>query len=124
MRSFIPFIFLFTLFSCDKESFNEVPLTTNKLIGSWQVVSNSYSIGGPIITDNVANGDVYTFNIDNTFSYTNSSDSELNFDGTYLLQDDLLILNYVKNGEDVERLLSPTFNGKEIRLSPGGTSFV
>ena len=77
-------------------------------------------LDGPIITDDVANGGVYTFNIDNTFSHTNSSDSELNFDGTYLLQDDLLILNYVKNGEDVERLLSPIFNGKEIRLSPGG----
>ncbi len=120
MRKWFACFLILSLFSCDKESFKEVPLTISKIVGSWQVVSNSYIIGGPIITDEVENGGVYTFKIDNTFSFTNEVESELDFTGTYLLEEDLLTLSYNRDGEDLEWLLVPSFNGREMRLSPGG----
>ena len=120
MRKLLTYFLILSLFSCDKESFKEVPLTASKIVGSWQIISNTYSIGGPLITDEVSDGGIYTFNIDNTFNYSAASESDTDFAGTYLLEEDLLTLSYNRDGEDIEWLLIPSFNGREMRLSPGG----
>lgn len=121
MRHVSILLLILILFSCDKESLDkEIPLTVSEIVGNWQIVSNSYSIGGPIITEEIENGGIYTFNIDSSFAFTNSLNTSLNYSGTYTLEEDLLTLNYTKNEEDVTRLLNPDFNGNELKLSPGG----
>lgn len=98
----------------------EVPLIASRIIGSWQVISNSLSIGGPINTSEVENGGVYTFDLDGSFSFKNAENITLNFAGRYELNEELLILSYSKNSEAIIWKLRPEFKEDTIDLHPGG----
>ena len=57
-RYFVLFLFLGAL-SCDKDAEeNSIPLNASKIVGSWQIVSEGYSIGGPLITKTIKDGGI------------------------------------------------------------------
>ncbi|WP_273567394.1 lipocalin family protein [Maribacter halichondriae] len=100
-KYFIPIVLLLFL-SCDKDvQENAVPLNAGQLVGSWQIVSESYSIGGPQIENDVENGGIYTFGLDGTFTFVYEKDTSLNFAGTFTFEEVVLTLNYIRDNEDV-----------------------
>ena len=102
MKQYLILILIFSMTCCDSNSErDDIDPNLNKIIGSWQVVSESYSIGGPQIVTEVEDGSVYKFKGDGIFSYTNQKDSSKNYTGSFnLKENDVLTINFEKEGEE------------------------
>ena len=117
-RYFLLFLFL-GLSSCDKDSNeNSIPLNASKIIGSWQVVSESYSIGGPQIIRAIKNGGIYNFKLDGTFSFDYAQDTSLNFSGTYDFEEEILTIRYLLDEGNVTRKLEVLFEENSVVWIP------
>lgn len=102
MKRVIIIFLALSLWSCDEDSQqNDISLNVSRLVGSWQIVSESFSAGGPQITSEIENGGTYTFGIDGTFNYSDPADNSLNYSGTFNLEEDILRLDYLRDGEDM-----------------------
>lgn len=117
-RYFILFLLL-GFSSCDKESKeNTITLNASKIIGSWQIVSESYSIGGPQIVKKVKDGGIYSFRLDHTFTFDYSQDTSLNFSGTFTFEEEILTIRYKLPESNVTRKLKALFEDNMVVLIP------
>jgi len=117
-RYFVLFLFLGAL-SCDKDAEeNSIPLNASKIVGSWQIVSEGYSIGGPLITKTIKDGGIYNFNLDGSFTFNYSQDTSLNFGGTFNFEEDILTMDYMLEGSNVIRKLKTLLEGNTVVLIP------
>jgi len=118
-RYLILFLFL-GLASCDKENSKEesIPLNVSKIIGSWQIISESYSIGGPQIIETVKDGGIYNFKLDGTFSFDYDKDTSLNFSGTFDFEEDILTIRYLREDGKMIRKLKALFEDNSVVLIP------
>lgn len=115
-RYFVLFLLLGSS-SCDKESQDDsIPLNAGKITGSWQIVSESYSIGGPHIIETIKDGGIYNFNLDGTFNY--GQDTSPNFSGTFIFDEDILTIRYMQDGNNVTRKLKALFEENRVVLIP------
>lgn len=121
MKKYLILFLLLGLSSCDKDSKEDsIPLNASKIIGSWQIVSESYSIGGPQISVTVKNGGIYNFRLDGTFAFTYAKDASLNHSGTFKYEDEALTLNYVSDDEEAYRDLKVSFENDLVTWFPIG----
>lgn len=119
-RYFIPILLLLFL-SCDKEFQEETfPLSASPIVGDWQVVAETYSIGGPPITVQIENGGAYGFLLDGTFRISEALEISKAYTGSYTFQEDLLTLSYTLEDEEIERELNAMFQENLLVLSPAG----
>lgn len=118
-RGFIFFLFL-TLVACNKASQDGVSINESEIIGRWQIVSETYSIGGPQIDVKIKNGSIYNFALNGTFDFNSTQEATLSYTGTYDFEDEILTLNYVYDDENLYRDLSTSFNGNEVTMYPIG----
>ncbi len=118
-RYFVLFLLL-GFVSCDKDSQDGVPLVSSDIVGSWQIVSESYSIGGPQISAEVKNGAIYSFSSDGTFVLYKSDLSSVIYSGTFDYKDEVITLNYVRDGEAAYWDLKTSFEDDFLTWYPIG----
>jgi len=112
-------LFLLLGLSCEKDAHeNSVPLNAVKIVGSWQIISESYSIGGPQIRVEVENGGIYNFVLDGTFTFKYEIDSAFNFSGTYKYEQEILTISYLREEEHEVRKLKALFDDNKVVLIP------
>lgn len=110
---------LLTIFACTTDSQEEVTqLATSKIIGSWQVIAHSYSIGGPLITEAVANGGIYNYALNGTFTFKYALDNTFDFSGSYTFDGEVLTLDYSNTTGEVKRTLKALFEEDSVELIP------
>ncbi len=120
-KYFIPLVLLFFFLSCDKDvQENAVQLNASELVGSWQIVSESYSIGGPQIENAVESGGIYNFGLDSSFTFVYEKDTSRNFAGTFTFEEEILTLNYIRDNEDAYWELRTTFENDLVTFVPIG----
>ncbi|MBD8490112.1 lipocalin family protein [Echinicola sp. CAU 1574] len=72
------------------------------LIGTWQQVERSYSIGGPQISENISDGPLMTFEDNGLFTLTKFNECST---GTYILDGDELTFTF--DCKDIEEGVNP-----------------
>ena len=121
MKKYLALLMFLGLSACDKESKEDgIPSDIDDIVGSWQIVSESYSIGGPQINIAVENGAIYDFRLDYTFIYKYAKDTSRNFSGTFDFEEDVLSLSYVRDGEDANWDLKTSFDDGLVTWFPIG----
>ncbi len=120
MNRLLTCLYILSMFSCEKSSMqNESPDAVRALLGSWQQVSYQYSIGGPMLSEDVKNGEILRFNADLTFSIINlESDSDVT--GTYRFRNDTLTRIYDADAEKINDILKTVIVQDELTLIPVG----
>lgn len=119
MKRYLLLFLLLGLSSCVKDpQENSVPLIASEIIGSWQIVSESYSIGGPQIIEKVKDGGIYSFRLDGSFTFNYGKNASLNFAGTFNFEEDILTIDYVLDGSKVTRKLKVLFDDNMVVLIP------
>lgn len=121
MKRYLMLFLLFATFSCDNDTQeNSVPFTANEIIGSWQIVSESYSIGGPQIGVEVENGAIYNFSLDGTFTLKKGDDNSLVYSGSYTLLDELLRIDFLLEGKELYWELKTSLQEGRLTWFPVG----
>lgn len=94
MNRFLISIFFLVLIACDKDVSNsELPQPENAILGSWQQISYQYSLGGPLLSEDVKDGMIIRFREDLTFSITYVVSDAL-ITGVYSMKNDTLTRTY------------------------------
>jgi len=98
--------------SCASES-TEV-ITDEPLIGQWTHIERAFSIGGPLITEDVNDGVVYNIKSGGTFTLMSATSES----GTWRVADDVLSFDF--DGEVGDRIVDFKYeiDGDILTLSP------
>ncbi len=120
MNRLLTCLCILSMFSCEKSSTeNGSPDAIGAILGSWQQVSYQYSIGGPLLSEDVKNGEIVRFNADLTFSISNI-ESDFDITGTYRFQNDTLTRIYDADSEKINYILKTEIVQEELTLIPVG----
>ena len=119
MKKAIFVFFLISALACDSETMGtDLQLEISKIAGSWQVITQSYSIGGPLIIETIEDGGIYEFVLDGTFTFKNAKNVNLDFLGKYTFEEEILTLDYILFDEPVTRTLKAQFAKDTLELVP------
>jgi len=123
-KAYILFVFLVILSSCQEvEEEKIVPLSVNKVLGSWQLKSTYISPGGATTWQEVTDGDILSFAIDRTFTQTNTFEDNFDKSGTFELNDGILTWTYQENSDEKTQSFSVEMAKNTMTLSPAGPIF-
>lgn len=119
MKRYFLLLLLIWFSSCISENLEEViPFNASKISGDWEVISETYSIGGPEIITPIDNGGIYSFRQNSIFTFQYEDDTSLNFSGTYNFKEDLLALSYFLDEIKIERNLKVIFEDNQVVFIP------
>ncbi|MDN3668144.1 lipocalin family protein [Echinicola jeungdonensis] len=100
MKSNFIFLFIFLLMGCqvhdEKSPYEKNP---EGLLGKWQIVERTFSIGGPPQTEEVENGAIFNFKAESTFT---TSGFDQCYEGTFSVDGDELTLTSLCQVEEAE----------------------
>lgn len=107
--------------SCQKNTvLQEVPVDDNFIIGNWQQIAREYSIGGPLLLEEIENGPISKFNDNFQFSIVNYPSEQTN-SGTYSVAADTLKMIYDNDLDKIEYVFKMTlYTNGELKLIPLG----
>lgn len=120
-RYFILFLLL-GLSSCDKDNSKEdnIPLNASKIVGSWQLVEAYISPGGDATWQTVEDGDIYNFNIDGTFSQTNTFENAYDRSGNFTYDKAMLELTFTIDEEEKWQTFNVDMDENTMSITPSG----
>lgn len=121
MKRLLALVLVVSLSSCFKESSGiETPVRASAIVGTWQIISNSYSIGGPQINEEIKDGGFYSFDLNGSFSYNDTQNPSLDYSGTFEIEEELIVLFYTKSDESFTWKWRPDFKGDILIVYQGG----
>lgn len=111
--------FLFFV-SCEKSATeDDSPISKEAILGNWQQVSYQYSMGGPLISEDVKDGDIISFNENLTFAITNlQSDSKVF--GVFKFQNDTLTRIFNADADNINYISKTVLKDNLLTLVPIG----
>lgn len=108
-------LFLLAFFGCDKDTVAINP-SVSEILGSWKMVRQQYSIGGPPIWENVEHGETLTF-MDN-LTFTIERNGQTTNSGSFRIQSDSLIRTYANDAEKIPYISNIKLKENKITLNP------
>lgn len=109
MRFSLIFI-VFALIGCVEEFTG--PITENTIVGVWQLEATRISPGGEAVHSNITNGPIYRFNGDGTYTLSDPKNMNNTQSGTYVIENDKLILHNTEDEDTFIQFLSRFSEGK------------
>ena len=120
MLRYLLFLFCLILLSCDKSATNEELNEDDKaILGSWQQVEYSYSIGGPQLTEEVKNGVILEFKENLNFWVSNEETGEV-IKGVFSFSNDTLVRIYNYDDDRIEYISKSILTKDLLQLVPIG----
>ncbi|RRQ48102.1 hypothetical protein DZC72_10245 [Maribacter algicola] len=115
MKYFLPFILFFAFVGCDNDS-NEINPTESKILGSWKMVRQQYSIGGPPFWEEVLDGEILEFQKNFVFKVVkDNSESGI---GIFDLRNDSLIRTFSNDTDSIKYISQIQLKGNKMLLIP------
>lgn len=106
--------------SCEKSATeDDSPVALKTILGNWQQVSYQYSIGGPLLSEDVKDGDLLSLNENRTFSITNLQ-SNSTVTGVFKFKNDTLTRIFNADADNINYISKTAIEDNLLTLIPIG----
>jgi len=120
MNRFLILLTILLVTSCDKNiDVEQLPVDYRFILGKWQQVAYEYSIGGPLLMEEITNGPITHFKDNYKFSTVTFQTQTLN-SGSYNIQRDTLKMVYANDAEKIEYTFKMMRSNGKLKLIPLG----